>query len=78
MDTGSILFFGMIGLYMIGGPFVLLAIYVFLDRYSQSSTDHPGRRPVKKDNHSKKPSFWTADDVRKMLTIEENLKNDVC
>jgi hypothetical protein len=57
-----VLVIGLLSVYTVLGPFVLLFIYIYLDRFAEN----------KKKNHiitpdSKDPALWTSEDVMHYL-----------
>lgn len=59
LSPEMVLILGLVSVYMILGPFILLFIYIYLDRLSKNKEKTPfDRTPDKKD-----PALWTPDDV---------------
>ncbi len=61
-NVGLIIAGGVLVIYLILGPIVLLAFNVFLDRMAEKTTEDKSRK--KSSFYDKDPALWTAGDVR--------------
>lgn len=73
MGTGSIIFYGLLGIYFVLGPLVLLVIYTMLDRYARKRPDRLGES-AKGSGGSVDPAFWSSREVLSILKRQAELK----
>ncbi len=65
LPTGMIVAGGVVAIYIIFGPLVLLGIYVFIDRLARGG-EQAGRRGSSPPEE-KEPDVWSPGDVRRYL-----------
>lgn len=58
-----VLILGLVSVYMILGPFILLFIYIFIERFSKTKK----KASVDSTPDTKDPALWTPDDVMSYL-----------
>ena len=54
-----VLVIGLLSVYTVLGPFILLFIYIFLDRFAEN----PKKNLKNATPDSKDPALWTSEDV---------------
>ena len=57
------LIIGLLSVYTVLGPFILLLIYIFLDRLSEN----PKKKSLNTTPDRKDPVFWTPEDIMSYL-----------
>ena len=57
-----VLIIGLLSVYTLLGPFILLFIYIYLDRFAENKKKKHIITPDEKD-----PALWTSEDVKSYL-----------
>lgn len=65
---GVYLAIAVVGIYIIFGPFVLLALYVLFDRFIEREPKLPSLNKEDIDD----PSLWTEKEIKKILKKKKN------
>ncbi len=60
MSPGFLIVIGVISLYTLFGPLVLLGLYIYFDRLSHQSSSMATQKAMYED---KDPALWTENDV---------------
>ena len=63
LSPEMVLVIGLLSVYTVLGPFILLFIYIFLDRFAEA----PKRKPIHTPPDAKDPALWTPEDVLSYL-----------
>ena len=59
LSPEMVLIIGLLSVYTVLGPFILLFIYIFLERFGEN----PKKNPINNTPDSKDPVLWTPEDV---------------
>ena len=72
LNIGFVIAAGVLVIYVILGPIVILGFYAFFDRMADNASENEGLQ--KKSLHDKDPALWSAADVRKYMKTKRHLQ----